>query len=186
MSLITQPKTQIPHSTATNAYDLISDACQAMLDEPRRLDMDFWILRGLHKVAQHRPVKKTRPACNTVACAAGWIVTCAGRIPREAMDSRFSIDERSDTEDTEDMALRLLGAHWRATGEDRYEMRGQFREFFGDNRSYGGQPGTKAYAQEVVERLKRLQKRWARELKATAVEPITIAPAEPVLAESAP
>lgn len=77
-----------PTSNATNAYDLLLDVRQAIIDEPKRLDMSIVCVRGVtltHAFVwdsdsqRAQRAKWESPACGTVGCLAGWALTLKGR-----------------------------------------------------------------------------------------------------------
>lgn len=55
----------IPHSRATNSYDLLLDVIQVIDEEPKRFNWGEWNLE-----ASDDP--DLSPACGTLACVAGW------------------------------------------------------------------------------------------------------------------
>lgn len=63
----------LPRSNATNGWDLCEDVCQAILEEPKRVDMNdtLWFVD---------PRNANAPACGTVGCFAGWVNVLAGNL----------------------------------------------------------------------------------------------------------
>jgi hypothetical protein len=80
---------RIPRSKAKNAYELLSEISELIMDEPKRYDQHCWLdTEGGHA---------KQPDCGTVGCIAGWIVILrAKRLP----SSMSGIQER---------ATRILG-----------------------------------------------------------------------------
>lgn len=68
------PQTHFPISDAANAFDYITDIVQVSVDEPKRLNMTVWGKRGVWN--NYNPFDRTilPPACQTMACYAGWTV----------------------------------------------------------------------------------------------------------------
>jgi hypothetical protein len=67
----------IPRTNATNAYDLLTDVITCIENEPRRLSMDHWFVRGRQLVGLLTDADLSPddgPACDTAGCVAGWIV----------------------------------------------------------------------------------------------------------------
>lgn len=63
----------MPHSDATNAYDLWADVCAVIEEEPLRYDQGIWGVRLDEEEIEY--MKKERhgaPACHTTGCRAGW------------------------------------------------------------------------------------------------------------------
>lgn len=65
----------LPKSKATNAYELLEELIQAVLEEPLRYDQSDWLSQGVYRMSIHRTRGRNVPACGTVACFAGWVVT---------------------------------------------------------------------------------------------------------------
>lgn len=57
--------------------ELLQKIKQAILEEPRRIDMTSW---ALHPLSVENP-----PACNTVACIAGWAVALTNNLRGKAL-----------------------------------------------------------------------------------------------------
>jgi hypothetical protein len=65
-------KAALPRSKAKNAYDLLSDVCDVVLAEPKRLQMVTWLEFAASARKWLEPDEI--PVCGTVACVAGWAV----------------------------------------------------------------------------------------------------------------
>lgn len=63
-------------SDATNAYDLLTDVIEYMLEEPKRVYMGDWIMRGDEI---KRILGKEGPECGTVGCIAGNAAILSGK-----------------------------------------------------------------------------------------------------------
>lgn len=149
--------TKVPKSKATNAYELLDEIQALILEEPKRVWMDDWVIKGKHKIETtlaYSNAEVTAPACNTVGCIAGWMVSL--RHPRQ-FPSEYA-----------EAALMLLGTsiNYEADDELAYNALNLF---------YGQPPypfptapyGTKAYARAVVNNIKRFKRKWKTRLKAT-------------------
>lgn len=68
----------IPHSHASNSYELLEDVCRVIVEEPKRFFWGAWFkdLDGDY-VREYGPKtwqdRNFKPACGTVACVSGWI-----------------------------------------------------------------------------------------------------------------
>lgn len=80
-----------------NAYELLDRVAEHILAEPKRYDQGTWG-RGPKEVrAEIAP--KDRPACNTQACRAGWIVALHDGLPsfqRRLRRSIYSVADRAN------------------------------------------------------------------------------------------
>lgn len=61
--------TKLPTSKAKNAYDLLTDIGKLALEEPKRMRMGIWLVRG-DDLWLFRDV--VIPACGTIGCIGGW------------------------------------------------------------------------------------------------------------------
>lgn len=66
--------TTIPRTTATNAYDLLSEIAALALEEPKRMDMEHWRLLADDDYDSHHAF----PACGMVGCIGGWTEALTG------------------------------------------------------------------------------------------------------------
>jgi hypothetical protein len=151
-----------PISNATNMYDFISDTIDVMIEEPKRVNMAYWILRG-PQLDREITYNDTigRPDCNTVGCQAGWFALLANRVQ--------PTDDMGQT--AFDTAMRLLSGQ---ANVSRYTdpMLKDFGQMFSDYQSYtndGLEPGTLAYAMAVADRLRAMRDKWADRLRSTPV-----------------
>lgn len=62
----------IPHSSATNSYDLLEDVIKAIDEEPNRFDWAEWAC-DVERDGACGAYDVTQPACGTQACVSGWI-----------------------------------------------------------------------------------------------------------------
>lgn len=100
-----------PQSVATNAYDLLSEIVNLILDEPLRYNQSNWLLTGIQlKDAGYQP-----PMCNTIGCVAGWATSLKNQVP--ANYDRYSTTHQFRLEAN---ATRLLGL----TGDQATELFG--------------------------------------------------------------
>lgn len=90
----------LPKSKAKNAYDLLSEVVAIVLAEPKRYDQ----ARFIERRADGDTVPRGFPACGTVGCVAGWIVTLKGPPTFEYKDvERLAQDILGPTLDTSDL-----------------------------------------------------------------------------------
>lgn len=142
-----------PTSGATNAYQLLGDVCAAVEEEPKRLWMSNWLLRGKDEIESaisgsfnDRPVPTEAPSCGTMGCVAGWVVAL------HSPHSRLDPEEKA-----EDIVLGKRDFYadpdFGTEEYDRYtDLRNLFLDDFPEDR--GIKPGTKAYVRHVVKRIK--------------------------------
>lgn len=180
------PITHLPSSDATNGYDLLTDVCQAILDEPKRLDMSNWIAVG--KFAEFAEKRENmRPSCGTLACIAGWTVLL--RRNDRALES-FRDSEIADTainlllgpESTLRYASEQDEDCYRPTDESEEEWRAfrtivqRLNNLFtatsphvitnAQGIDFVPERGTQAYAEDFVARVRAFQEQYAEVLRA--------------------
>jgi hypothetical protein len=151
-----------PISKATNAYALLADVCKVITEEPKRVYMPRWIIKGTRALRAtltargdaSKPELVDGPACQTVGCIAGWVVTLARETPQTPVNSR----------DVEGKARVLLGATYAASMDDIDAL----SDLFGRTDISAGY-GTKAYAREVVRYIKAYMRDHKPELLAKKV-----------------
>lgn len=61
----------LPTRRATNSYELLDDVIRAIEEEPKRFNWRDWIILDAKAAVDFQ---REAPACNTMACVAGWIV----------------------------------------------------------------------------------------------------------------
>lgn len=131
----------LPRSKAKTAYGLISDVIRAIEAEPKRIDMNTF---GSARLPQHGG-----PACGTVGCFAGWVNVLAGGSRRLIIKWDFNAETARNTLGR-GLDYRLAnGGHVFDAGHD-----------------ISGEPGTVAYAEQVVDRIRRFQRVNAARLRA--------------------
>lgn len=59
-------------SVAENAYDLLEEIKQIIIDDPKRYNQGDW---GKHYGGEYVRDHKHLPECGTIGCVAGWAVT---------------------------------------------------------------------------------------------------------------
>lgn len=132
----------LPRSNARTAWDLLQDVKRAITREPRRADMRTF-------QGDWKP-QKGGPACGTVGCFAGWVNVLANSEPNVWHPLA---------------AERLLG-----TGLDyQFQKLGVFRYVFNAGAGDSCQttnPGTRAHARAVVQRINRFMATNEQALKA--------------------
>jgi len=138
---------QVPRSDATNVYDLLQDVKQAILEEPRRVDMNFvaYVDDRTRQWTNPRTGRKEvmpAPSCGTVGCFAGWTMLLAGMTPGQA-GSKWTGGAKD-----------ILGPlNYKFTGSD-----GALCDVFNWGAGDGilsMKPGTRAYARAVCKRIDR-------------------------------
>jgi len=138
--------TKVPTSKAETAYELLTDVCRVILDEPRRYAQACFIARpGGRGGAQDSRGFNKQPACGTMGCIAGWIVTLK-------QGDRFSY------KNTRHEANQILGMD-------------ETEDLFAGNLLDGvkANQGTMAYARAGVTRIRAFQNAHATQLKAKRV-----------------
>lgn len=149
--MITNDTQGFPHSDAQNAYDLLSDVCTVVTDEPKRLYMGVWggtpgnaqsVLNELKQYFDNKPILDG-PKCGTIGCVAGWCEALTG----SPMHS----------------AYQLLGS--KISREFVGALDYLFNHYFPDDTQYG----TLAYVEHVVRRVKAFQATWETHLRNTSV-----------------
>lgn len=174
--LSTRNRRLIPYSTATNAYDLLSDVVAAILEEPKRFDMRDWYLGPSHTWKYRRA---QRPACGTIACIAGWTVALAQPTDPDSNGPTRAL-------------LTLLGEELPDLGPEREAQRKwAWRDFYSlfHQTSSDLDAGTQAYAEDYAAQIRRLQERYRDLLVSVPVTPWTPpaskipAPAEPPITD---
>lgn len=152
-------KTEVPTSTATNAYDLLTDVVKAVLAEPKRLNMGRWLLvtktqlMGISRV----------PSCGTVGCLAGWLVTLTAP-PAKRRFLAETGNRGIELSTVPHAAAQVLGSEWEAYGDD---FASDIRELFRNTSTYP--PGTRDHAREVARLVRSFQGRWKEQLRDTPV-----------------
>lgn len=139
--IIPKSKGKLPKSRARTAYGLLSEVRRLILAEPKRYYQGWWRSRG-------REVQESglqAPACGTVCCVAGWVVTL-----------RHAQVEALGTGET---AARILGLN--ATQADAL--------FAHNALSVDAAPQTRAYAIAGAALIAWFQGRYAAQLKAKRI-----------------
>jgi hypothetical protein len=92
----------LPTSTATNAYDLLSDIAKLALEEPKRIYMSVVLTQKDVNIPTapciDPSIVQFYPACETVGCIAGWVNILTGCPIEECGDDRW--------------AAQMLGLNW--------------------------------------------------------------------------
>lgn len=139
----------VPRSDATNVYDLLQDVKQAILEEPRRANMNYFGLevgnnQSLMWIGPDDTYHKLQaPSCGTIGCFAGWVQMLSGVCADDA--TRFA----------DFGAESILGRDLVYSFTDE---RNQTRSFFNWGAGDGLleiKPQTRAYARAVVKRINR-------------------------------
>lgn len=151
-----------PWSHATNAYDLVSDVIRVIEEEPKRFDMADWLDHIMpSRVKKTKSLQERYPACGTVACVAGWIVTLRHGI-KKAVHLDISREARDILTEFENRDVLDEEAYQRV-----YNMGHELeRLFYAMPPSYGYTIGTVAYAQYMGNALRAFQQKYEPELRA--------------------
>jgi hypothetical protein len=162
---------------ATNAYDLLTDVCDYMLEEPKRVYMGQWLgtwsdanfnqyvrQSHVHDFADAREKFKTiieptigdGPACGSVGCIGGTIVHLLHRSReyRSVLLSAAEILTGVEREWSIDPYTRDLGT-----------MHGAIYHLFMDDIIIDAPIGSVTYAEIVVTRVRTFQAAWLETLK---------------------
>ncbi len=91
----------LPKSKATNSYELLDDVCRAIEEEPKRFSWGDWVEDA------DRKDPELRPACNTLACVAGWMTLLTGHVT----DRGFHV---------ESLAMRMIPPSIRGVADDLF------------------------------------------------------------------
>lgn len=151
----------LPRSKATNAYDLLDEIKQLILEEPRNYDQTLWM-------RYFRNDSRQAPPCGTVACVAGW--TCA-------LKGFNRISQATSERAADILGLDIMTARALFSGGALYylhcEMAGCPSKPCGGAESCvaGDMPkaGTMEYAQLGVEHISRFQRKYEAQLRAKSV-----------------
>lgn len=140
---------KLPYSDAKTAYGLLTDVIRAILEEPKRIWMENWLLDGDSAQTFCAARGKKAPACGTIGCISGWITTLK---PARKVWSGCG----------EDIIAPATGDY------DRRKIRLAASDMFFDT-SVPAHYGTMKYARIVAGRIRKFQKEWAKDLKAVKV-----------------
>lgn len=135
-------------SNAKNAYDLMTDIKEYILEEPKRVWMGGWIIKGHANIEDMFEVKG--PACGTVGCIAGNAVLLTGTNTNHGIAGP---------------ALRILGG-------PNYELQHSLEFDLFLNTGVDANYGTMRYARIVAKRIEKFQKQHETELRAVKVAAI--------------
>ncbi len=129
--------------------DLLRKVQAAILEEPKRVNMDLWAFPIEWQVESGQ-----NPPCNTVGCVAGWSIALEKNLRGNDLATEFSIEHQ---------AIKLLlgvtepaSAHYGIMGKLFYisswptEFRARMQRW---NGSHVVDPGTPEYAQIVSDRI---------------------------------
>lgn len=149
MALKYRRGSKLPYSNATNAYALLSDVITTILEEPKRLNMDDWLMTGPYMVARCSANRTTAPACGTVGCISGWLATLTPQLNIDAMHGENIIAPLSV-----DLSM----------GQMRNAAYDMFLDTHVDARY-----GTLKYARIVAGHIRAFQKRWKSQLQSVVI-----------------
>lgn len=151
----------IPHSKASNSYELLEDVIKAILDEPRRIFMNHWnvvqvgdlnsMLGALDSSSGAGWIDKiTRfPSCGTIGCISGWMnILSANRL----------VDVKAGRDGAENSYGKLMPKG----------LREALVNLFHGSVSYPfplAEHGTLEYASAVVDNIRKFMDRYDQELK---------------------
>ena len=148
------------------AWDHMAWVNRIILAEPKRLNMASWVstFKGVALWARYRNDILRKPACGTICCWAGWIVTTAG------FDTLFFHNGNSYS-GVENQALKIIAGDNTILAYDLREAFGRTRVSVNDSpfRQHELTPGTRAYAREVVKGFRKVMVKHEVYLKALLV-----------------
>lgn len=128
-------------SNAKNAYDLMSDIKEYILEEPKRVYMGDWLIRGRRVIKDF--FETEGPACGTVGCIAGNAVMLAGN-----PEGRNVVSQ----------SLEILGG-------DNFTLRRKLEHDLFLDCAVDAKYGTKKYARIVAGRITKFQKYYKEALR---------------------
>lgn len=148
----------IPTSKANNGYDLCLEVIDAMLEEPKRVDMGYFCLLVGEGEPNSVPLSPDRvPACGTVGCFAGWVSVIA--FNRTVANSH-----------ARDLAKKVLGERLTYYFMDTTRCRHHYFNA-GNGDGISNLPaGSPEYAIAVVQRIRRFMTVNAKALKARRID----------------
>lgn len=146
--MLTGPMTN-RRSNATNAYDLMSDVKDYILEEPKRIWMDDWVIEGADRIKDRLGI--TGPECGTVGCIAGNVRVLTGNLDKACSTLNLALGILSDGNDG--LADNLYYLFHSTDVDAKY--------------------GTKRYARIVAKRIDEFQRKHEVDLRAVIVEPAT-------------
>lgn len=133
----------LPKSKAKTAYGLLSEVAKLIVAEPKRYDQRNYLLTP---DGPNASMFSDFPACGTIGCVAGWVVTLKAKRGR-----------RTPNEDVCEVAADLLGLH-------DSQVNGLFGMF-----TVPGLSQTAIHASNGASHIRRFQKAHAAQLKAKKV-----------------
>lgn len=146
----------IPFSTATTAWGLLQDVKRAIMEEPKRVEMSCYSAKLSPEAGG--------PQCGSVGCFAGWVNMLRGGRP----GSFSQTDDHS--------AMTLLGPLNYYTIRSRTDPKADLDSYVfnsGEGDSCADtNPGTRAHARAVVQRINRFMAVNEVALKARILPPI--------------
>lgn len=110
-------KTPLPTSKAKNAFDLLSDVCKVITEEPKRFNQHVFLYTKSARGDKTICAPKGLPLCGTVGCVAGWIATLKGKRPRYSDTPRVA---RTILGLTDNQSSHLF---WYAAAGDKVQTR---------------------------------------------------------------
>lgn len=140
----------LPVSKATNAYELLDEVCEVILEEPKRYYQGWWRVtpNGKEYVPRTPAIEAlVFPACDTICCVAGWVCTLKSRITPDLFSSQ---------------ARFILGINT----DEAWEL---FRSSAVADIDPAAKPQTLEYAQAGVTHIRRFMAKYELRLKAKAV-----------------
>lgn len=153
----------VPHSNATNSWDLLEDVKKDILAEPRRVYMgafnvasdegDTAIPKGFNP-HKHSPMAGRLPGCGMMGCISGWM----------NVEVATSLEDVKAGDDGERYSLTVLLPY--ITKRDAGDLFwGRGRYMWPEKMVPARKQGTPAYAQAVVNQINIFMNTWERALK---------------------
>lgn len=153
----------VPHSKATNSWDLLEDVKKDILEEPRRVymgafniadDTDGEVIPSGFNPLRYSPMAERLPSCGMMGCISGWMNVEVAR----------SLDDVKAGDAGEKYSLCvLLPAAVERDAKDLFW--GYDRYTWPEKMTPPRKQGTLAYAEAVVNHINIFMHRWERELK---------------------
>jgi hypothetical protein len=140
-------KNAMPKSKATNAYDLLTDVIDLIVEEPLRYNQGNW-----RQTEEDDYFSTGFPKCGTVCCVGGWVDLLKSKTPTENVEV-FTVASGVGAS-----ARQILGL-----------SAPQARELFTPDCVGESSPQTDEHARLGVLHIRKFQKKHAKQLKAKRV-----------------
>lgn len=139
-------KALMPISQARTAYDLLTDICAIITEDPKRYNQRIYLCRLA--LEDRRNGYLVVPACGTIGCVAGWAV--ALKDPNRGTQTRLTVEVARNILGLSPEQAALLFNFWAVP--------------------ITIPPQTRDHAQAGVKHIQKYQALWEAQLKATRLE----------------